>query len=65
MKLSDVVSHSGLAFYAEIALILFFVVFVAVVLRTWRPSERDELEAQRMLPLEPETPAESREGAAR
>jgi cbb3-type cytochrome oxidase subunit 3 len=65
MKLSDVVSHAGLALYAEIALILFFGVFVAVLLRTWRPSDRDELEAQRMLPLEPETPADPREGAAR
>ncbi len=65
MKLSDVVAHAGLGFYAEVALILFFVVFVAVMLRTWSPAGRDELEAQRLLPLEPETPAEPREGAAR
>ena len=32
MKLSDVVAHAGLALYAEIALILFFLVFVAVLL---------------------------------
>lgn len=65
MKLSDVVSHAGLALYAEVALVVFFAVFLAVVLRLWRPSQREELEQQRMLPLEPDTPAQTREGAAR
>ncbi len=65
MKLSDVVSQAGLAGYAEIALILFLLVFVVVMVRTWRPSRRDELEAQRMLPLEPDSPAPPREGASR
>ena len=65
MKLSDVVAHAGLSIYAEIALILFFIVFVAVVVRLWAPSHRAELEAQRMLPLDPDTPATKREGAAR
>lgn len=65
MKLSDVVAHAGLGLYAEIALLLFLIVFVAVVVRTWRPSDRDALEAQRMLPLEPDSPAEPREGAPR
>lgn len=65
MKLSDVVSHAGLALYAEVALVVFFVVFLAVLLRLWRPSQREELEQQRLLPLEPDTPAQKREGAAR
>lgn len=65
MKLSDIVSQSGLAPYAEIALLLFFLVFVAVMVRTWRPSRRDELEAQRLLPLEPDAPAPPREGDPR
>ena len=65
MKLSDVVAQAGLSFYAEVALILFFLVFVGVMVRTWRPSRRDELEAQRLLPLEPDSPAPPREGAAR
>jgi cbb3-type cytochrome oxidase subunit 3 len=63
MKLSDVVGNAGLAFYTEVALVVFFVVFVAVVVRTWRPSRRRELEAQRLLPLEPDSPAPPREGA--
>lgn len=65
MRLSDVVAHAGLSIYAELALIVFFIVFVAVVVRLWRPSHRDELEAQRMLPLDPDVPAEKREGAPR
>jgi cbb3-type cytochrome oxidase subunit 3 len=65
VKLSDVMSHAGLAGYAEVALILFFLVFVSVMVRLWRPKHRAELEAQRMLPLEPDTPAQEREGAAR
>jgi cbb3-type cytochrome oxidase subunit 3 len=55
MKLSDVVSHSGLAFYAEVALVLFFIVFVIVVVRTFRPSRRKGFEAQGRLPLEPDS----------
>jgi cbb3-type cytochrome oxidase subunit 3 len=55
MKLSDVVSHSGLAIFAEIALVLFFLVFVAVLVRTLRPSRRAELEHDARLPLEDET----------
>lgn len=31
MKLSDVVSHAGLSFYAETALVIFAFVFLAVV----------------------------------
>ena len=65
MKLSDVVAHARLGLYAEVAMVLFLLVFVAVLVRTLRPANRDALEAQRMLPLEPETPAEPREGAAR
>jgi cbb3-type cytochrome oxidase subunit 3 len=65
MKLSDVVAHAGLALYAELALVLFLIVFAAVLIRLYRPGQSAELEAQRMLPLEPETPASPREGAPR
>ena len=73
MKLSDVVGHAGLALYTEIALVLFLLVFVAVVWRTWRPSRRAELEAQARMPLEPdalprprdEDPATPSKGAER
>jgi cbb3-type cytochrome oxidase subunit 3 len=51
MRLSDIVSHAGLAGYAEAALILFFLVFVAVVVRVaTRPRREMDLDAR--LPLE-------------
>jgi cbb3-type cytochrome oxidase subunit 3 len=65
MKLSDIVAHAGLALYAEVALVLFVLVFLAVMLRTWRPSRREELESLKMLPLETDRPAGPREGGAR
>ncbi|HEY3215967.1 MAG TPA: cbb3-type cytochrome c oxidase subunit 3 [Candidatus Eisenbacteria bacterium] len=52
MRLSDVMSHSGLTIYAEIALILFFLVFIAVVARTFLPSRHDELRRASRLPLD-------------
>lgn len=33
MRLSDIMGHMGLAFYAEVGLVIFFAVFVAVALR--------------------------------
>jgi cbb3-type cytochrome oxidase subunit 3 len=65
MKLSDIMSHAGLSIYAEIAMILFIIVFVAVLVRLWRPSKRAELESQRLLPFDTDVPAEKREGGPR
>ena len=62
MKLSDAVAHAGLAFYAEVALVLFLLVFAVVLVRTWRPSRREELESRRLLPFAPDAPAPPREG---
>jgi len=54
MRLSDIMSAAGLAGYAEVALILFFGVFVAVVARALRRSRRAEFEYAARLPLEDE-----------
>ena len=50
-SISDVIGASGLHGYAEVALIIFFAVFVAVVLRTFSIEKR-ELEQQAQLPLD-------------
>ena len=50
-SIADVVSGSGLAFYAEVALILFAMVFVAVTIRVFSSDARDLDEAAR-LPLD-------------
>lgn len=50
MRLSDIMSQMGLASYAEVGLILFFLVFVAVGIRLWRTSH-ETLCQQARIPL--------------
>ncbi|HEY0930533.1 MAG TPA: hypothetical protein VGE27_11495 [Gemmatimonas sp.] len=52
MKLSDIMSHAGLSFYTQVALVLFLGVFVAVAIRTWMPSRRGELDTASRLPFD-------------
>lgn len=59
MRLADVVGHSGLAFYAEVALILFAAAFAAIVWRAVSRSRASEYEAARQLPFDGGTPPES------
>lgn len=54
-SLSDVVGAAGLQGYAEVALILFFVVFVAVALRVLA-TRRHDLDHVARLPLEDDAP---------
>jgi cbb3-type cytochrome oxidase subunit 3 len=42
VKLSDVVSNAGLAIYAEVALLIFFAIFVVIVVRTMLRRDGDE-----------------------
>ena len=50
-SIADVVSGSGLAFYAEVAMILFLFVFLVVGMRVLFGNER-ELDEAAHLPLE-------------
>lgn len=50
MKLSDIMSAAGLSIYAEVALMIFFGVFLAVALDVFSSARRHE--AARLLPLE-------------
>lgn len=45
MKLSDIMGHADLAIYAQVALVLFLAVFLAVAIRVFRPSNKAALEA--------------------
>ena len=65
MKLSDIVGNSGLSAYAEIAMILFMLAFVAIVIRLFWPSRRKQLEEQRYLPLADDQPMNPRGGEIR
>ncbi len=51
MSLSDIMSNSGLAIYAEIALVIFVVIFIAVVARVLAPSRRRHWDETGQLPL--------------
>jgi hypothetical protein len=38
MRMSDIVSHAGLAFYPQVALVLFLLAFAIVLVRTFLPA---------------------------
>jgi hypothetical protein len=57
MKLSDIMSGSGLSAYAEIALVLFLVAFLAVVVSLFLPSWQRTYERMRHLPMDHDTAA--------
>lgn len=50
MKLSDIVSNSGLSFYAEVAMVIFLAVFALVALRLLFTGRR-RFEHMAQLPL--------------
>lgn len=52
MKLSDIMSHAGLSSYAQIALVIFLTVFIAIAIRTFLPSRNKELQEAALLPLD-------------
>jgi cbb3-type cytochrome oxidase subunit 3 len=52
MKLSDIMAAAGLSFYAQVALVLFLIVFIAIAIRTFLPSRRQELDEASRLPLD-------------
>jgi len=52
MSLSETVSAAGLALYAEAALVLFFIAFLAVVIQVTRKGAREILEYDSTLPLD-------------
>ena len=65
MRLSEIMSHAGLSRYAEIALVLFLVAFVAIVVWTFRPGARRRMEHDARLPLDDESAGEPRNGGER
>lgn len=58
MKLSDVMSHMGLSSYAEVALLIFFAVFVGVTLYVLRSDKKAAFERAARLPLDDSEPKE-------
>jgi cbb3-type cytochrome oxidase subunit 3 len=52
VKLSDIMSHADLSGYAQVALLLFLGVFVAITIRTFAPSRSRELDQVAQLPFD-------------
>ena len=65
MKLSEIMSHAGLARYAEIALILFLLAFVAVVIAIFRPGSKRAMDEASRLPFDDESALKPRNGGQR
>jgi cbb3-type cytochrome oxidase subunit 3 len=56
MKLSDIMSASGLSWYAEVALVLFILAFLLVLWRIYRPSAKAKYDRAARMPLDDEHP---------
>jgi cbb3-type cytochrome oxidase subunit 3 len=63
MRLSDIMSHAGLAGYAEVGLIIFFVVFLAIAARVFSPVRTPHYDAAARMPLDDDRPVTPRHGA--
>jgi cbb3-type cytochrome oxidase subunit 3 len=59
MRLSDIMSHAGLAGYAEVALVVFLIAFCAIAYRLYRSWNRAEMDRAARLPLEHDDPADA------
>ena len=55
-SLTDVVSGAGLSIYAEIALVIFLLAFVAIVISLFVPGKRSTHEHLRRLPIDSDDP---------
>jgi cbb3-type cytochrome oxidase subunit 3 len=56
MRLSDIMANAGLSGYAEIALILFLLAFVAIVIRIFWPGRDREMDTASRLPFDEDHP---------
>lgn len=55
MKLSDIMGAAGLSTYAEIALVIFLLAFIAIVVSLFAPGRQRTYERMRHLPLDGDT----------
>lgn len=62
MRLSEIMSHAGLAGYAVVGLVIFFIVFVAVAIRVLSPARKREYDEASRMPLDDDTPVNPRKG---
>ena len=56
MSLTDLMSHAGLAFYAEVAEVVFVVVFLGIVWWVFRPANAARFADESRMPLDDYAP---------
>jgi len=61
MHLADIMSHAGLAGFAEVALVLFLIAFAVILFDTFRPSSRKALDAASRLPFDDDSTGQPKE----
>ncbi len=62
MSLTDLMSNAGLAFYAEVAEVLFFVVFLGITWWVYLPANRDRFRTDARMPLDDYQPVTTHTG---
>lgn len=60
MNLTDLMSHAGLAGYAEVGMVLFFIAFLGIVWWVFRPANRKRWKSDANIPLQDEKPVTPR-----
>jgi cbb3-type cytochrome oxidase subunit 3 len=55
VKLSDIMGYANLSVYAEVALVIFLIVFLALSVRLFLPGQDAELREAARLPLDDDT----------
>jgi cbb3-type cytochrome oxidase subunit 3 len=61
MRLSDIMSHAGLAGWAQVALVIFLAAFVVILVALFAPSRRSEFDRASRMPLNDDVPVTPRE----
>ncbi len=61
MSLADLMSHAGLAIFAEIGMVLFVIAFLGIIWWVYRPANRARFHADARIPLDDATPPTPRQ----
>ena len=61
MSLSDLMGHAGLAVFAEIGMILFFIAFLGIAWWVFRPANRKRWVTDAKMPLDDVHPQQPRD----
>ena len=61
MSLTDLMSHAGLAVFAEVGMVLFFIAFLGIAWWVFRPANRARWARDARMPLDDVHPQQPRD----